>query len=98
MQTTLRQLYTKVFFNNLCEDWGLFHEKFVRVTTDNVGNSVKAIEMSFGRAEHVRCLSHTLNLVVKNSLNTSDIKFFRNNVGKIVTWFHQGGVGAEELR
>lgn len=33
----------------VCEDWGLFHDKIVSVTTDNSANIVKAIELSFGR-------------------------------------------------
>ncbi|XP_056641517.1 E3 SUMO-protein ligase ZBED1 [Diorhabda sublineata] len=82
----------------VCENWGLSHEKIVSVTTDNGSNIVKAIEITFGRAKHVRCLAHTLNLVVENAVNSSEIKLFLDKVRKIVTWFHQSGVGAEELR
>lgn len=84
--------------NKICEDWSLSHEKIVSVTTDNGSNIVKAIDITFGRPKHVRCLAHTLNLVVANSVNTTDIKIFLDRVRKIVTWFHQSGVGAEELR
>ncbi|XP_053952389.1 E3 SUMO-protein ligase ZBED1-like [Anastrepha ludens] len=83
---------------NVCEDWGLSHDKIVSVTTDNGANMVKAIEITFGRAKHIRCLAHTLNLVVENSVSSSDVKLFLDKVRKIVTWFHQSGVGAEELR
>jgi len=90
--------YLSEMINKICEDWGLSHEKIVSVTTDNGSNIVKAIEITFGRAKHIRCLAHTLNLVVDNSVNTTDIKLFLDKVRKIVTWFHQSGVGAEELR
>ncbi|XP_057662496.1 E3 SUMO-protein ligase ZBED1 [Diorhabda carinulata] len=82
----------------VCENWELSHEKIVSVTTDNGRNIVKAIEITFGRAKHVRCLAHTLNLVVENAVNSSEVKLFLDKVRKIVTWFHQSGVGAEELR
>lgn len=82
----------------VCEDWGLPNEKIVSVTTDNGSNIVKAIEITFGRAKHIRCLAHTLNLVVENSVNSTEVKLFLDKVRKIVTWFHQSGVGAEELR
>lgn len=86
--------------NKICEEWGLSHDKVVCVTTDNGANMVKAIEITFGRAKHIRCtyIAHTLNLAVDNAVATNDIKSFLDKVRKIVTWFHQSGVGAEELR
>nr|XP_023027829.1 zinc finger BED domain-containing protein 1-like [Leptinotarsa decemlineata] len=84
--------------NKICDVWGLSHDKIVSITTNNGSNIVKAIEMTFGRANHVRCLAHTLNLVVDNSVNVPEVKLFLDKVRKIVTWFHQSGVGAEELR
>ncbi|CAG9585895.1 unnamed protein product [Danaus chrysippus] len=74
------------------------YDKIVSITTDNGSNIAKAVEITFGRAKHVRCLAHTLNLVVDNSVNIPEIKIFLDKVRKIVAWFHQSGVGAEELR
>ncbi|XP_044739986.1 E3 SUMO-protein ligase ZBED1-like [Chrysoperla carnea] len=90
--------YLSEMILKVCEDWGLPIEKIVSVTTDNGSNIVKAIEITFGRAKHIRCLAHTLNLVVENSVNSTEVKLFLDKVRKIVTWFHQSGVGAEELR
>lgn len=90
--------YLSEMINKICDVWGLSHDKIVSITTDNGSNIVKAIEITFGRAKHVRCLAHTLNLVVENSVNVPEIKLFLDKVRKIVTWFHQSGVGAEELR
>lgn len=56
------------------------------------------IEISFGRAKYIRCVAHTLNLVVENSVSSTEVKVFLDKVRKIVTWFHQRGVGTEELR
>lgn len=39
-----------------------------------------------------------LNLVVKNLVSANELKCFLEKVRKIVTWFHQSGIGAEELR
>ncbi|CAH2108874.1 unnamed protein product [Euphydryas editha] len=84
--------------NKICDVWGLSHDKIVSITTDNGSNIVKAIKITFGRSKHIRCLAHTLNLVVDNSVNIPEIKLFLDKVRKIVTWFHQSAVGAEELR
>lgn len=78
--------------------WVLSHNRIVSVTTDNDSNIVKAIKITFSRAKHVRCLAHTLNLVVDNLVNIPEIKLFLNTVRKIINWFHQSGVRAEELR
>lgn len=68
------------------------------VTTDNGPNIVKAIELAFVRAKHIPCIAHTLNLVVQNSVTETEIKIFIDEVRRIVQWFHQSGVGADQLR
>ncbi|CAH2108873.1 unnamed protein product [Euphydryas editha] len=90
--------YLSEMINKICDVWGLSHDKIVSITTDNGSNIVKAIKITFGRSKHIRCLAHTLNLVVDNSVNIPEIKLFLDKVRKIVTWFHQSAVGAEELR
>ncbi|XP_046590212.1 E3 SUMO-protein ligase ZBED1-like [Neodiprion lecontei] len=90
--------YLSEMILKVCGDWDLSIEKIVSVTTDNGSNIVKAVEISFGRAKHIRCVAHTLNLVVDNSVKSTEVKLFLDKVRKIVTWFHQSGVGAEELR
>lgn len=67
------------------------------VTTDNGANIVKAIDIAFGRAKHIRCIAHTLNLV-QNSVMANEIKIFIDKVRRIVQWFHQSGVAADQLR
>lgn len=36
--------------------------------------------------------------MVENSVNSTEVKLFLDRVRRIVAWFHQSGVGAEELR
>lgn len=90
--------YLSEMIIKFCDVSGLSQDKIVSITTDNGSIIVKAIETTFGRAKHVRCLAHTLNLVVDNSVNIPEIEIFLDKVRKIVTWFHQSGVDAEELR
>nr|CAI5842006.1 unnamed protein product [Callosobruchus analis]CAI5856383.1 unnamed protein product [Callosobruchus analis] len=90
--------YLSTTIKNICEKWEIPDEKIVSVTTDNGANIVKAIELTFGRAKHVRCIAHTLNLVVQNSVMVTEIKTFIDKVRRIVQWFHQSGVGADQLR
>lgn len=90
--------YLSTTIKNICEQWEISDEKIVAVTTDNGANIVKAIELTFGRAKHIRCIAHTLNLVVQNSVMVNEIKIFIDKVRRIVQWFHQSGVGADQLR
>lgn len=90
--------YLSTTIKNICEKWEIPDEKIVAVTTDNGANIVKAIELAFGRAKHIRCIAHTLNLVVQNSVMVNEIKIFIDKVRRIVQWFHQSGVAADQLR
>ncbi|XP_046597643.1 E3 SUMO-protein ligase ZBED1-like [Neodiprion lecontei] len=89
--------YLSTTIKNICEKWEIPEVKIVAVTTDNGANIVKAIEFAFRRAKHIRCIAHTLNLVVQNSVMVIEIKLFIDKVRKIVQWFHQSGVGADQL-
>ncbi|XP_046472540.1 E3 SUMO-protein ligase ZBED1-like [Neodiprion pinetum] len=89
--------YLSTTTKNICEKWEIPEVKIVAVTTDNGANIVKTIELAFGRAKHIRCTAHTLNLVVQNSVMVIKIKLFIDKVRKIVQWFHQSGVGADQL-
>lgn len=66
--------YLSTTIKDICEKWEIPDEKIVAVTTDNGANIVKAIELAFGRAKHIRCIAHTLNLVVQNSVMVNEKK------------------------
>lgn len=88
--------YLSNIIKNICKAWQIPDEKVVCVTTDNAPNIVKAIEIVYGRAKHIRCMAHTLNLVVNNAVTEPEMKTFLEKVRRIVTWFHQSGVGSDE--
>ncbi|KAF9413675.1 hypothetical protein HW555_008121 [Spodoptera exigua] len=49
--------YLLIIIKNICKEWQIPDEKVVSVTTDNAPNIVKAVEIVFGRAKHIRCLN-----------------------------------------
>lgn len=90
--------YLSSVLNKICNEWDIGEDEIVSVTTDNGANIVKTIEVTYGRAKYIRCIAHALNLVVENSVSANELKCFLEKVRKVVTWFHQSGIGAEELR
>ncbi|GFS27016.1 zinc finger BED domain-containing protein 1 [Elysia marginata] len=66
----------------------------VKDNSRNVTNAVTIIE-----AQHQPCFAHTLNLVVRNSLDADDrVRQVINKVKAIVTYFHSSTVATNKLR
>nr|CAH7755708.1 unnamed protein product [Callosobruchus chinensis] len=53
---------------------------------------------SVTNAQYFMAVANVLNLVVQNSVMVNEIKIFIDKVRRIVQWFHQSGVAADQLR
>ncbi|XP_074603996.1 E3 SUMO-protein ligase ZBED1-like [Brevipalpus obovatus] len=71
----------------------------VACVTDNGANVKKAVCDLIGSSKHLPCYAHTLNLVVKNSIESSgNLGEVLKQVRSIVQYFKQSGPAADELR
>ncbi|XP_054012802.1 E3 SUMO-protein ligase ZBED1-like [Hylaeus anthracinus] len=80
----------------ICKEWEIFN-KVDFATTDNASNMKTAI-LKYCRWKHVSCFGHSLNLIVKSSLNNDAINLLLENVRKIVNYFKKSTTAAEKLK
>ncbi|XP_074604103.1 E3 SUMO-protein ligase ZBED1-like [Brevipalpus obovatus] len=79
--------------------WTIDLCKIVACVTDNGANVKKAVCDLIGSSKHLPCYAHTLNLVVKNSIESSgNLGEVLKQVRSIVQYFKQSGPAADELR
>lgn len=101
------QLNDFVFSLKICTQWGLSSTNVNAIVTDNGANMIAAVNAmpSTGRFvegvrltgwPHLRCLAHSLNLVVQNGIQV--IEPLRQKLRQIVAFFHRSTHGAEQLR
>ncbi|XP_049939053.1 E3 SUMO-protein ligase ZBED1-like [Schistocerca serialis cubense] len=76
--------------DNTISKWNV-ENKVVSITTDNASNMTAAVQLIHSGnidMQHVPCLAHTINLVVKSSLNSnSELCIMREKARKIVSYF-----------
>jgi len=70
----------------------------VGVVTDNGTNIVRAVNDIFGKNKHLPRFVHTLNLVVTMVLKDNEIETFCEKIKRLITFFKQSVVAADELR
>lgn len=86
---------------DILSDWDIPIVKVVAIVTDGGANIVAACKTMFGEDKHLTCFAHQLNTIVSNSLedtNNSKLTSAIQKLKRIVTWFHQSVVAADELR
>lgn len=84
---------------DVCTEWNITKQKIVAVVTDGAANMIKAIDLSFGKKQHILCFAHTLNLVAQNAISSvSQLTELISKVKNIVRWFKHSVVASDELR
>ncbi len=86
---------------NILNEWEIPQDKISAVVTDGGPNIVGAVKKLFGNEKHLYCFAHILNLIVMKSLDDDkNLKLTAaiDQLKKIVTWFHQSVVAADELK
>ena len=65
--------YLGGIINNLCDNWNISHDRVVAVVTDNGPNMAKAVNITFGKEKHFSCFAHTIQLVVNNAMENTQV-------------------------
>ncbi|KAJ8869555.1 hypothetical protein PR048_028546 [Dryococelus australis] len=78
----------------LCE-WNILH-KAVGIVTDNCANVKKAIGIL--KIPHLSCVAHTLNLIVNDAINETDLAPILKQCRALVSHFKSSSTAAEKLR
>ncbi|XP_036346574.1 zinc finger BED domain-containing protein 1-like [Rhagoletis pomonella] len=86
--------YIKNELCNLLSYWEIQSKIFVSVT-DNAANMKAAIRLA--KIEHLPCVAHTLNLVVRAGLQDSEIERLIKKIKAIVEHFHRSPVATKKL-
>lgn len=83
---------------DIAPSWGIL-DKVIAVVTDNATNMKAAVNLSQGKWLHVPYLAHTLNLLVKNSFESSlEITALLTTCRHIVTVFKTSTKAMSYLR
>jgi hypothetical protein len=72
---------------NICQEWHICEENVVTIVTDGGANIVKAVSDFFGKAKHLHCFAHLLNLVATQALAINGIELICMKVKNIITFF-----------
>lgn len=83
--------------SDVFHEWGI-NEKIVAIVTDN-GSNIKNAVREHLKKEHLSCVAHTLNLIVKESLNDNrDLLDIIKKCRNIVMHFKHSVFAADKLR
>lgn len=86
--------YIKNELYRLLLDWNIQNKTFVCVT-DNAANMKAAIRLI--NYEHLPCIAHTLNLVVRAGLQDCGLEELIKKIKAIVGHFHKSSIAAKKL-
>ena len=85
--------------DEVLEEWNLCKSKVVACVTGSGSNVKKAVKDWIDESKHITCFAHSLNLVVKKSIeDVGNFKEILLKVRSIVQYFKQSGPAADELR
>ncbi|XP_011884114.1 PREDICTED: zinc finger BED domain-containing protein 1-like [Vollenhovia emeryi] len=101
--------YISTIIFEICCQWGIEIDKISVIVTDNGENMVKAAKDTFGKAKHLPCFAHTINLLAYDVLgthkvngtivdNVEGISTLLNKVRKIITFFKKSVNASDSLR
>ncbi|XP_070527717.1 E3 SUMO-protein ligase ZBED1-like [Cardiocondyla obscurior] len=76
----------KSHLTDICQKMGINNNKIVAIVTDNGSNMINASVLFFDETRHLRCFTHTLNLIVKEALKSETIKII-SKIRNIVKYF-----------
>ncbi|GBP41625.1 Zinc finger BED domain-containing protein 1 [Eumeta japonica] len=86
--------YIKNELNRLLSHWNIQNKIFVCVT-DNAANMKAAIRLT--NYEHLPCVAHTLNLVVRAGLQDSGLGELIKKIKAVVEHFHRSPIATKKL-
>lgn len=101
--------YISTIILEICCQWNIEINKVLVIVTDNGENMVKAAKDTFGRAKHLPCFAHTINLLAYDVLgthkvngitvdNVEGIPALLSKVRKIITFFKKSVNASDSLR
>ena len=82
----------------ILNEYQIEKQKIVSITTDNGANMVKASVDAFGSERYIPCLAHTLNLIVRKSLEDSEVNCLISKLKKIISVFKYSAKANDELQ
>ncbi|KAL4122187.1 hypothetical protein QTP88_014561 [Uroleucon formosanum] len=84
---------------NILNLWDIPKSKILAVVTDNDSTMLKAIKENFGENKHLRCFSHSINLVAEGSMKKVDgLLDLISKVRNIVKFIKRSVNCSDELR
>jgi len=84
---------------NILNLWDIPKSKILAVVTDNDSTMLKAIKVNFGENKHLRCFSHSINLVAEGSMKKVDgLLDLISKVKNIVKFIKRSVNCSDELR
>lgn len=90
--------YLGQWLSNICQEWHICEENVVTIVTDGGANIVKAVSDFFGKAKHLHCFAHLLNLVATQALAINGIELICMKVKNIITFFKHSVTAYDDLR
>ncbi|XP_043266731.1 E3 SUMO-protein ligase ZBED1-like [Venturia canescens] len=86
------------WLKNILQEWRIDDNKIVAIITDNASNMKKAVKDFFGLTKHISCFAHSINLVAEDTMDFNEATTLCMKIKKIVTYFKQSTIAADELR
>lgn len=84
--------------SKILSEWGINNEKICAVVTDNGSNIVAAVNNTFGKAKHIPCFAHTINLVSDSVLKHPEASAIVDKVREVVKYIKNSVTITDELR
>jgi hypothetical protein len=87
--------YFREFGSRIAQDWGI-EKKILLAESDNAYNIQNALSIQLNW-RHFGCFAHSINLIVKEGLKSTDMQQLISKVKIIVTHFRKSYIGNEKL-
>jgi hypothetical protein len=87
--------YFREFGSRMAQDWGI-EKKILLAESDNAYNIQNALSIQLNW-RHFGCFAHTINLILKDGLKSTDVQQLISKVKIIVTHFRKSYIANEKL-